>query len=251
MEGFLLTMDKTMKTIETIMAAALCAALAGCGAKDPADAPKQSARNGDELIMVVTGEAPPYVYMDDATGEYVGIEVDLAKSAAAKLGKKLKIRREKFENILPMVKAGEADMAASGLTITEGRLRDVDFTDTVATEGGMFLYRAGDKPPTMISVEGKRVGVVDSTTHDFYLTYHDIDPIRYRFCSDAVQDLLEGKLDAIFYDSNAMQADAASSGGRLLTTHLVTRENFGIAVGKGAADLKAALNEAIAERRAK
>jgi polar amino acid transport system substrate-binding protein len=246
-------MDETMATLKIFAAAALCAALAGCGASDSANdtKPSASARDGGELLLVVTGEAPPYVSYNEATCDFVGIEVDIARSAASKLGKKLAIRREKFENLLPMVKAGEADMAASGITITEGRLKDVDFTDTVATEGGLFLYRAGEKEPSMVTAEALRVGVVDSTTHDFYLTYHNIDPIRYRFCTDAVRDLLTGKLDTVFYDKNTLEDSAAKSGGRLLVTALETRENFGIVVGKGATALKNALNEAIAERRAK
>lgn len=233
------------------MMLALIAALAGCGERSDPAAADVPGGDGDELVMVLTGEAPPYSFFNAKTGEYEGIEVDMARSAAAKLGRRLVLRKEKFENLLPMVKNGKADMAASGLAITEGRLKDVDFTDTVAVEGGMFLYRTGERVPTMITVETMRVGVVDSTTHDFYLTYHGVDPIRYRFCSDAVRDLLANRIDAVFYDKGSMVDEKERSGGRLAVTSLETRENFGIAVAKGASELMAALNEAIAERRAK
>ena len=142
-------------------------------------------------------------------------------------------------------------MAASGITITEGRAKDVDFTDTLAVEGGKFLYRTGERVPTMIEAEKMSVGVVDSTTHDFYLTRHGIDPVRYYQCSAAVKDLKEGRIDTLFYDGSVMDDEVRKSGGTLSVTELETRENFGIAVSKTAKALKAALNEAIAERRSK
>ena len=241
-------MKHIIKIHGRILATALCAFVAGCGDDAPPKQADRPVRDSDELILVITAETPPYSYYDPGKDEFVGIEIDVARAAATKLGHRLTVRKEKFEDLLPMVKNGEADMAASGITITEGRLKDVDFTDTLASEGGKFLYRTGERVPTMITAESMRVGVVDSTTHDFYLTRHGIDPIRYRFCSDAVADLLAGKLDAIFYDMSVMEDEASKAGGTLSVTPLETRENFGIAISKKAKDLKNALNEAIAER---
>lgn len=203
------------------------------------------------LVIVTTTDTPPYSYEDEATGEIVGLEIDLARAAAAKLGRALEVRKAKFTELISMVSEGKADMAASGIAITEGRRQAVDFTIPYATEGGMFLYRALEPMPTMIRAESLRVATMDASTYDFYLTGHNIDPIRYDSYKLALADLKSGKIDTLFFDSCAVRIVVAESGGVLAASRLETRENFGIALRKGDTALKAALDEAIAARRAK
>ena len=199
------------------------------------------------LVLLTTTDTPPYSYRDEATGEIVGVEIDIARYAADKLGRKLEVRKAKFPELIPMVSSGQADLAASGITITEGRLQAVDFSIPYATEGGMFLYRTGDRMPTMILAETLRVATMDASTYDFYLSAHGIDPIRYDSYPQALADLKAGRLDTVFFDSCAVRL-LAESDPALSASRLETRENFGIALGKGNSELKAALDEAIAGR---
>ena len=229
----------------SLTALALAALLsAGCGRRG-ADAPPSPARTNDVLVLVTTTNTRPYSYRDEETGEIVGVEIDIARAAAAKLGCRLEVRKERFPNLLTMVSSGEADLAASGITITEGRLQTVDFSVPYATEGGMFLYRAGEEMPTMILAEKMRIGTIDASTYDFYLTSHGLDPVRYGLYEDAVRDLRAGRLDAVFFDSCTVRIDAENSGGEFAASRLETRENFGIAVRKGDARLKKALDKVI------
>ena len=234
--------------VYTLSAAALVLAAllsAGCSGRDADAPPPPPARTNNVLLLVTTTDTRPYSYCDDETGEIVGLEIDIARAAAAKLGCKLEIRKEKFPNLLTMVSAGEADMAASGITITEGRLQTVDFTVPYATEGGMFLYRAGEEMPTMIRAEKIRIGTMDASTYDFYLTSHGLDPVRYGSYVDAMDDLKAKRLDAMFFDSCAVRIDAENSNGEFAASRLETRENFGIAVRKGDTRLKKALDMVI------
>ena len=234
--------------VYTLSAAALVLAAllsAGCSGRDADAPPPPPARTNNVLLLVTTTDTRPYSYCDDETGEIVGLEIDIARAAAAKLGCKLEIRKEKFPNLLTMVSAGEADMAASGITITEGRLQTVDFTVPYATEGGMFLYRAGEEMPTMIRAEKMRIGTMDASTYDFYLTSHGLDPVRYGSYVDAMDDLRAKRLDAMFFDSCAVRIDAENSNGEFAASRLETRENFGIAVRKGNTRLKKALDMVI------
>jgi polar amino acid transport system substrate-binding protein len=234
--------------VYTLSAAALVLAAlltAGCGRCGPDTPTSRTARTNNVLLLVTTTDTRPYSYRDEETGEIVGIEIDIARAAAAKLGCKLEIRKEKFPNLLTMVSAGEADMAASGITITEGRLQTVDFTVPYATEGGMFLYRAGEEMPTMIRAEKMRIGTMDASTYDFYLTSHGLDPVRYGSYVDAMDDLRAKRLDAMFFDSCAVRIDAENSNGEFAASRLETRENFGIAVRKGDTRLKKALDMVI------
>lgn len=202
------------------------------------------------LVLITTTDTPPYSYTDPETGEVVGLEIDIAREAAAKFGRRLEVRKEQFPNLLSEVSKGHADMAASGITITEGRSQAVDFTIPYATEGGMFLYRTGEPMPSMIRAEKMRVAVMDASTYDFYLSAHGIDPIRYASYQDAVKDLRNRVVDTVFFDSCTIKLMAEQFKGELSASRIETREDFGIAVAKGNHLLKAALDEAIAKRRA-
>lgn len=222
---------------------AMFAALVACGAEAPGE-------GLPPFVLVTTTDTPPYSYSDPVTGEVVGLEIDIAREAAARLGRGLEIRKDVFPNLLHDVSCGIADMAASGITITKGRSQAVDFTVPYATEGGMFIYRAGEPMPTMITAEGMRVGVMDASTYDFYLSAHGIDPIRLDAYKKLIKALKERRIDTIFYDSCSIKNSVAESGGELAASRMETRENFGIAVRKGNTVLKKVLDDVITERKA-
>ena len=240
-----------MKPHSILLPAALAAAAlaaAGCGGDPHDEASGAQGRADGPLVAAMMPDIPPYLYLDSETGEVKGIDVDIVRAAAARLGRDLEIRTVPFAEILPSVKNGTADFAAAAITITEGRRRDADFSDSYAEEGCAFLYRASDPPPTMIRAESLRVGVVESMTGDFYLTRHGLEPFRFASLPELVSNLVAGRLDAVFYDRPALVAEAQASGGTLAVTPLETREHYGIAVRKGRPDLLEAVNAVIRER---
>ncbi len=233
-------------SIHHVAVAAVCAALAGCGDNS---APVVSKRDPSVLVLVTNADIPPYSYVDKKTGQIVGIDIDIVKKAAEKLDKSVDIRETPFVDMLPMVKNGEADIAAGGITITEGRRLSVDFSLPFAVGGSAFLYRAGEPRPTMITIERLRVAAVESLTQDFYLARHGIDPIRCRSIQEAVEALYSNRVDVVAYDLPAIKMIVEESGGRLAVTPLETRELYGIAVSKALPDVLAAINEVVEERR--
>ncbi len=230
-------------------AAAVALALAGCGGEPRAVESVTDNRQDGPLVVAMMPNLPPYAFLDPDTGEVRGIDVDIVRAAATKLGCELEIRKVPFAEMLPAVKNGTADFAAAAITITDGRLRDADFSDSYAEEGCAFLYRAADPPPTMVSAESLRVGVVESMTGDFYLTRHGIEPFRFASLPELVTNLVAGRLDAVFYDRPALVVEAETSDGKLAVTPLETREHYGIAVRKGRPDLLEAVNAVIRERK--
>lgn len=245
-------MRTTYRHLLAVGVAAAALAAAGCGGSAaPEAAPEPTAPERPEdspLVLAMMPEVPPYTYLDPETGEPGGIDVDIVRAAAEKLGRPLEIRILPFSEILPSVKNGDADFAAAAITILDGRRRNADFSDPYAEEGCVFLYRVGEEPPTMIRAEALRIGVVESMTSDFYLTRHGIDPFRYDALHDAIGDLKAGRLDAVFYDRPALVEAAKASGGTLAVTPLETRELYGIGVRKGRPDLLGAVNAVIKER---
>ncbi len=84
-----------------------------------------------ELIMATNAEFPPYEYIDGDM--YYGIDVEVAKIIADKLGYDLVIANVEFDSIIPGVQAGKYSMGMAGMTVTEDRLKSVDFSSTYAT----------------------------------------------------------------------------------------------------------------------
>ena len=228
--------------------AVLTLTLAGCCGEPRAEDSATDDRTDGPLVLAMMPNLPPYAFLDPATGEVSGIDVDIVRAAATRLGRELEIRQVPFAEMLPSVKNGTADFAAAAITITDGRLRDADFSDSYAEEGCAFLYRAADPPPDIINAESLRVGVVESMTGDFYLTRHGIEPFRFESLPELVTNLVADNLDAVFYDRPALVVEAETSGGMLAVTPLETREHYGIAVRKGRPDLLEAVNTVIRER---
>ena len=83
-----------------------------------------------KLVMATNATYPPYEYLDGE--EIVGIDPDIAKAICDKLGYELVIQDMEFDAVLAAVNSGKADFGASTLTITEERLKNVDFTDGYA-----------------------------------------------------------------------------------------------------------------------
>ncbi len=83
------------------------------------------------LIMATNAEFPPYEYIDGDM--YYGIDVEVAKIIADKLGYDLVIENIQFDSILPGVQKGTFHMGMAGMTVTEERLQSVDFSTSYAT----------------------------------------------------------------------------------------------------------------------
>ena len=84
-----------------------------------------------DLVMATNAEFPPYEYIDGDM--YYGIDVEVAKIIADKLGYDLVIKNVAFDSIIPGVQAGKYDMGMAGMTVNEERLESVDFSSSYAT----------------------------------------------------------------------------------------------------------------------
>ena len=93
------------------------------------------------LIMATNAEFPPYEYIDG--DKYYGIDVEVAKIIADKLGYDLIIENVAFDSIIPGVQSGKYSMGMAGLTVTEDRLKEVDFSSTYATGVQVVIVKEG------------------------------------------------------------------------------------------------------------
>ena len=95
----------------------------------PISAEKDSSKQ--DLIMATNAEFPPYEYIDG--DKYFGIDVEVAKIIADKLGYNLVVENVAFDSIIPGVQSGKYSMGMAGMTVNEDRLEKVDFSTSYAT----------------------------------------------------------------------------------------------------------------------
>ena len=89
--------------------------------------------------MATNAAFEPYEYFEG--GAIVGIDVDMAQAVADILGYELQIEDMEFDSIITAVQSGKADIGVAGMTITEDRLQNIDFTDPYTTATQVIIVR--------------------------------------------------------------------------------------------------------------
>lgn len=103
------------------------------------ETPEGTEHSKGTLIMATNAEFEPYEYHEG--NEIIGIDVDIARAVCDKMGYELKIEDMEFDSILPAVTAGKADFGAAGMTVTDERKENVDFTDTYANATQVVIVK--------------------------------------------------------------------------------------------------------------
>ena len=150
-----------MRNLKKFVALSLVAGmtlLAGCGSKVPEntvnsvnDLPGKTIgvqlgttgenvdRSNGTLTMATNAAFEPYEYYEG--NEIVGIDADMAQALCDKLGYELKIEDMEFDSIINAVQSGKADMGVAGMTVTEDRLKNIDFSDPYTTATQVIIVR--------------------------------------------------------------------------------------------------------------
>lgn len=97
----------------------------------PYKSPENVDRSKGKLVMATNAAFEPYEFVKD--GKIVGIDVDMAQAVCDILGMELSIEDMKFDSIITAVQSGKADIGVAGMTITEDRKKNIDFTDPYTT----------------------------------------------------------------------------------------------------------------------
>ncbi len=230
---------KVLKTIASL-ALVLCMmfAFAACAPQD------------NTLTMGTNAQFPPYEYYEGE--DIVGIDADVAGLIADKLGMKLEIEDMEFDSIIPAVQSGKIDIGMAGMTVTEEREEKVSFTQSYATGKQVIIVADGSDIASAEDLEGKTIGVQLSTTGDLYITWDLVDKDlakieRYNKGADAVQALVQGKIDAVVIDNEPAKVFVEQNEGlKILETEYIT-EKYAICVSKNNADLLKKIDTALGE----
>ncbi len=226
-------MKKLITLILALMLVVTC--FAGCGKKET-------------LVMGTEAFFPPYEYVDD-NGDIIGIDVEIAKAVAEKLGVELEIKDMKFDSLLTAVEGGSIDFALAGITVTDERKLSVDFSDTYATGIQVVIVKNDSTIKTIDDLKGKKIGVQAGTTGDIYCTddFGQENVKQYENGALAVAALNNGQVDCVVIDNEpAKNFVKANEGLKILETEYAV-EDYAAAISKDNTELTKNFNKALKE----
>ncbi|MFB0919302.1 MAG: ABC transporter substrate-binding protein [Oscillospiraceae bacterium] len=260
-------MKNFKKAIVAVLALAMLLSLAACGGTQKAstatDVPASAAPSAatstvatvetGKLHMATIAAFPPYERVKD-DGTYEGIDVEIATKIAEKLGLELVVDDMDFGAVITAVQTGKSDIAMAGMTVTDERKKNIDFTDSYATGKQVIIVKEGSDIKSADDLADKMIGTQEATTGYIYCSastedggYGEDHVTAYTNGAMAVQALVEGKVDCVIIDSQpAAEYVKANKGLTILETPFVT-EDYAIGVSKDNTALTEAVNSALKE----
>jgi len=237
-------MKKLLALLMTVVLAATM--FTACGSSKSGD-------DGDKtLIMGTNAEFPPYEYREN--NEVIGIDAEIGKAIADKLGMDFKIEDMAFDSIIPAVQSGKVSMGLAGMTVSDERKESVDFTDSYATGVQAIIVKEGSKIKTNEDLLKKganvKVGVQLGTTGDLDASDYEKDGStveRYSKGSEAVQALKAGQIDCVIIDSQPAQKFVENNDDLKILDEPFEEEEYAICLKKGNDELLDKINGALKE----
>ena len=252
-----------MKKLALLLSALLLAAsFAGCGetpsssssaaAGSTVASEESTTADDNTLIMATNAFFEPYEYYEG--DEVVGIDAEVGKAIADKLGMEFKISDIDFDSIIPAIQSGKASMGMAGMTVTPEREENVSFTRSYATGIQVVIVPEDSTIASIDDLEGKKIGVQQGTTGDIYCSdspekggYGEDAVTRYNKGSDAVMALLSGKVDCVVIDNEPAKSFVAANEGLKILDTEYANEDYAIAIAKDNTELLEKVDKALAE----
>lgn len=260
-------MKNLKKVIIAVLALTMLLSLAACGgakenastasdvpaSSDPSAAASFTTVEDGKLHMATNAAFPPYEMVTD-DGGYEGIDVEIATKIAEKLGLELVVDDMDFSSVITAVQTGKSDIAMAGLTVTDERKKNIDFTDSYATGKQVIIVKEGSDIKSADDLGDKMIGTQEATTGYIYCSdtvenggYGEDHVTAYTNGAMAVQALIEDKVDCVIIDSQPADEYVKANEGLVILETPFTIEDYAIGVSKDNTDLTAAVNNALKE----
>ncbi|MBQ4104821.1 MAG: basic amino acid ABC transporter substrate-binding protein [Clostridia bacterium] len=232
----------------------LTVALTGCGAGNT-DTTDASENGADTKVITVATNAyfPPYEFYDD-NNEIVGIDMEIMQLICNKLGYEMKIEDMEFDTIIAAVQSGKAQVGAAGMTVTEDRLLEVNFSDTYTTAKQVIIVPEDSAIKSADDLTDKKIGVQLGTTGDIYISgdvedglYGNATVEQYQNGITAVQALSQGKIDAVIIDNEPAKVFVEQNEGLKILEAEYIEEEYAFAIAKDNTELLDEINATLAD----
>ena len=197
---------------------------------------------------------PPFEDFDKSspTG-FKGFDVDIVTEIAKQLKLKLKIQDSSFDALQSgqALNAGQCDLVASAMTITDDRKKNLDFSDGYYDSKQSLLVPNNSKIASINDLKGVKVGVQQGTTGKTYTEKNAKGADIVTFPSDAemYQAIKAGQVQALLQDLPVNLNHVADGGFKIVETYN-TDEQYGLAIKKGNEQLVKDVNGALAKMHA-
>lgn len=215
-----------------------------------------------EVRIGIAAEPYPPFTSPDASGNWVGWEVEIINAVCAAAELTCVVTPVAWDGIIPSLTSGQIDAIMNSMSITEERLKTIDFSDKYYNTPTVVAAAKGSGiTPTAEGLAGKIIGIQVATIHEAYVNKHFAATAAevkvYQTQDEANQDLAAGRIDAIQADSIAVDAFIASESGaaccEIVGAVADDPEVLGLGIGvglrQGEDELKAKFNAGIAKIR--
>ncbi|MEU3617744.1 ABC transporter substrate-binding protein [Streptomyces sp. NPDC006872] len=230
--------------------------VSACTSSDDGGSGSKTAAGGVELVkagQLTTCTHLPYPpFQSEIDGKVQGFDVSLIDLVAEDLGVKQEILDTPFENFKTgaFLNSGECDVAAAGMTITDERKKNVDFSDPYfeATQALLVDKKAGLTSLADVKSKNAKLGTQAQTTGEDYAKKEGFDPVSFESSDAVLNGLRSGQVKAVVIDYPVVQGwlkDKANAAAFEVADNINTGEQYGFTVKKGNAGLLAAINKAL------
>lgn len=205
------------------------------------------------IVMGTSPDYPPYENVDAAgSGDYVGLDIDIARHIADRLGYKLEISALDFNGLIAALQSHRVDFVMSAMSATEERRKSVDFSDYYYFARNTIVSKKENGFASLEELKGKRIGVQLGSTQEAVASgMKDVEIKKLNKISDLIQEIKTNRIDAaIIEDAVAMgYTDANPDLNFTMLEADSSSDGYAIAFPKGS-PLTAQFNEALKEMKA-
>ena len=200
-------------------------------------------KNSDRLVLVTEASFAPYEYYSD--GKITGVDIAIGQDIANYLGKKLKVKDVAFDSIISEVKTGKSDIGAAGISYTEERAKQVNFTINYAESKQVVIVKKDSNIKSPNDLKNIKVAVQLGSVADGFIeeNYPQVKLVREKKFLAAIQDLKDGKVSAVVMDE--LPAKKYLTNELKILEQEVTTDYYGMVISKDNKELLEAANTVI------
>lgn len=205
-----------------------------------------------EVVMVATDATWPPMEIVDENKEIIGFDIDLMEAIAKKGGFAVEFKNTAWDGIFVGLAAGKYDAVISSVTITEDRMKTMDFSDSYINAGQVLIVGRDTKNVTVLAdLKDESVGAQIGTTGAFEVEkVSGVTLKTYDELGLAIEDLAAGRIAGVVADTpiaaNYVLQNDNYKGKLKIVGDSFTEELYGIAVKKGNEELLGKINTGLA-----
>lgn len=212
----------------------------------------RTTRKPEELATLIVGtnsEYPPYSFISD--NEIVGVDIDIIREVAKRLGKEIELRDMAFTALLPQLQSGRIHVIAAGMTYNEQRAQHVLFTKPHLTGDPLLILslKKGSEVTCIDDLVGKNVVVNEGFTADTYVSdLQGVSVTRLNTVVDALMTLKAGQAGAFVSAESAIK-EVLVKEKDLFNTCVIpkTTEEYRLAVSRQYPELQERINSILTQ----